>query len=180
MEEFFTLSLMAFAVGMDAFSVGLGMGMIPLRLKQIMKIGLTVGLFHIWMPLAGMIAGKLLSEQLGVFAVYTGGILLILIGLQMFIGSFKENGDDYRFKPAGFGLLLFAVSVSVDSFSLGLTLGLFDAQAFTALSLFGIFATVLTWAGLLSGKKITGMIGKYSEAFGGSILLFFGIKLLVT
>ena len=33
--ELITLSIMAFALGMDAFSVGLGMGMVKLRKKQI-------------------------------------------------------------------------------------------------------------------------------------------------
>ena len=49
--EIVTLLLMAFALGMDAFSVGLGMGMFKLRLRQIFKIGITIGLFHVWMPL---------------------------------------------------------------------------------------------------------------------------------
>ena len=58
--EIITLVLMAFALGMDAFSVGLGMGMFNLRLRQILKIGITIGLFHVWMPLVGIFAGKFL------------------------------------------------------------------------------------------------------------------------
>lgn len=72
-NEIYTLSVVAFAVGMDAFSVSLGMGMIPIRLRQIFRIGLLVGTFHILMPLVGMITGKLLSEQLGALATYIGG-----------------------------------------------------------------------------------------------------------
>lgn len=176
--EILTLSLMAFALGMDAFSVGLGMGMVPMRLKQILKIGLTVGLFHVLLPLFGILTGKILSEQLGTFATYAGGLLMILIGLHMFIASFRED-EGRGFKPVGFGLFLFAISVSLDSFSLGLTLGIYGAKTITAVTLFGIFATILTWAGLFFGRKMKGIIGKYSEAFGGSILLFFGIKLIL-
>lgn len=176
-NEIFTLSIMAFAVGMDAFSVGFGMGMIHLRLKQVFWIGLTVGIFHIWMPLLGMASGRLLSEKMGMIATYGGGLLLIFIGLQMFLSSFKEESN--RFSPVGFGLLMFALSVSMDSFSLGLTLGIFGARTLTALLLFGLFSTVLTWAGLLSGKRLKGLLGSYSEALGGLILFFFGIKLLI-
>ncbi|MCB7069039.1 manganese efflux pump MntP family protein [Caldibacillus sp. 210928-DFI.2.22] len=175
--EVFTLSLMAFALGMDAFSVSLGMGMASIRLKQIVKIGLTVGLFHIWMPLIGMLTGNFLSEQFGALATYAGGILLILIGFHMFMSGFK-NDEKRSFKPIGIGLFLFAISVSLDSFSLGLTLGIFGAKTITAITLFGFFATILTWAGLLLGRKMKGIIGQYSEAFGGTILLFFGIKLI--
>lgn len=178
-NEIITLSIMAFALGMDAFSVSLGMGMIPLRLKQIFRIGITVGFFHVWMPLIGIVSGKLLSEQLGLFAKYLGGFLLILIGLQMFWASFQKDKETYTFKPKGMGLLMFALSVSIDSFSIGLTLGIFGSKTITAVLLFGLFATGLTWIGLLSGKKLKGWFGQYSEALGGSILLLFGIKLLL-
>lgn len=177
LSEIFTLALMAFAVGMDAFSVGLGMGMVPMRLKQVMKIGFVVGSFHIWMPLLGILAGKMLSEQLGTIATYSGGVLLILIGLHMVAVSFKE-ADEPSFKPVGFGLILFATSVSLDSFPLGLTLGIYGAKTMTVVLMFGFFATVLTWAGLLLGRKIKGVIGTYSEAFGGFILLLFGLRLI--
>ncbi|MBM7585247.1 putative Mn2+ efflux pump MntP [Bacillus pakistanensis] len=176
--ELFTLMLMAFALGMDAFSIGIGMGMFQLRLKQIFFIGITVGVFHIWMPLLGMITGKFLSEQFGSIAAFAGGLLLIALGIQMFLSSFK--GDDTKvMTPVGFGLILFALSVSLDSFSVGLTLGIFGARTAVAVICFGIAATLLTWTGLLIGRRVQGWLGSYSEALGGSILFAFGVKLLL-
>ena len=176
--ELYALSLMAFAVGMDAFSVSLAMGMNPMRLRRIFQIGLTVGIFHMVMPLLGSILGKIVSERLGVLATYSGGVLLVLIGLQMVLSSFKHEED--RRIPTGIGLLFFALSVSLDSFTIGFTLGVFEAKMVTALILFGIFATGLSWSGLLLGRKVQRFFGHYSEALGGSILFFFGIKLLFT
>ena len=175
-HEVYSISLMAFAVSMDAFSVSLGMGMNQLRLRHIFKIGMTVGFFHVCMPLIGILLGQLLSEQFGIYATYSGGILLTIIGLQMVLSSFKHEQENLL--PVGFGILLFAFSVSLDSFSIGLTLGIFGAKMVTTLFLFGIFATALTWSGLLLGRKIQRFFGHYSEAFGGSILFCFGIKLL--
>lgn len=176
--EIITLVIMGFALGMDAFSVGLGMGMFQLRLKQIFKIGITIGLFHVWMPLLGMVAGRFLSEQFGAIAGYVGGALLILLGIQMFWSSFKEE-ETTLIRPIGKGLLFFALSVSLDSFSVGLTLGIFGAKTLAVLVCFGITATILTWSGLLIGRKVQGWLGSYSEALGGSILFAFGIKLLL-
>ncbi|KAA0565939.1 manganese efflux pump MntP family protein [Rossellomorea aquimaris] len=176
--ELITLMLMAFALGMDAFSIGIGMGMFQLRLKQIFYIGLVVGIFHVWMPMLGMMTGKFLSETFGAFAGYAGGLLLIVLGIQMFMSSFKEE-ETTLISPVGFGLVLFALSVSLDSFSVGLTLGIFGARTAVALFCFGIAATVLTWAGLFIGRKFQGVLGTYSEALGGSILFAFGIKLLL-
>ncbi len=176
--ELITLLLMAFALGMDAFSVGLGMGMVKLRLKQIALIGLTVGFFHIWMPLLGMITGHFLSDTFGQVASYAGGILLIILGIQMFWASFHAE-ETSPIRPVGMGLIIFAVSVSLDSFSVGLTLGIYGVQTLLAIVCFGIVATVLTWGGLLLGRKVQGLLGQYSEALGGSILFMFGVKLLI-
>jgi manganese efflux pump family protein len=176
--ELLTLILMAFALGMDAFSVGLGMGMFNLRLRQIFKIGITIGIFHVWMPLLGMIAGKFLSNQFGTIATYIGGALLLILGVQMIWSSLKKE-EGPVITPVGFGLMVFAFSVSLDSFSVGLTLGIYQAKTVLVLLCFGIAATILTWFGLLVGKKVQNFIGPYSEALGGSILLAFGLKLLL-
>lgn len=175
--EVVTLILMAFALGMDAFSVGLGMGMFRLSLRQILKIGLMIGIFHVWMPLVGMIAGRFLSDQFGAIASYLGGGLLILLGIQMIRSSFKEE-EESLIAPVGKGLLFFAFGVSLDSFSAGLTLGIYGAKTLLVLICFGAVATILTWAGLLLGRRVQGWLGQYSEALGGGILFAFGLKLL--
>ncbi|MCM3764041.1 manganese efflux pump MntP family protein [Neobacillus niacini] len=176
--EIVTLILMAAALGMDAFSVGLGMGMYKLRLRKIFEIGITIGLFHVMMPLAGITAGRFLSEKFGALATFIGGLLLVVLGLQMIWASLKKD-DEKVITPVGFGLLLFALSVSLDSFSVGLTLGIYGAKTVLVLLCFGIMATVQTWAGLLLGRKVRGWIGSYSEALGGAILLGFGVKLIM-
>ncbi|MFD2446788.1 manganese efflux pump MntP family protein [Bacillus sp. CGMCC 1.16607] len=176
--ELLTLILMAFALSMDAFSIGLGMGMYRLRLRQIFKIGMTIGIFHVWMPLLGIIAGKFLSNQFGTIASYIGGALLLILGLQMLWSSFKSEKSN-MISPVGFGLFVFAFSVSLDSFSVGLTLGIYHAKTVLVLLCFGIAATILTWAGLIIGRKVQNWMGTYSEALGGGILLAFGLKLLL-
>lgn len=176
--ELLTLLIMALALGMDAFSVGLGMGLIRLRIRQIFYIGITIGVFHIWMPLVGMLIGRLLSDTFGTIATLLGGTLLILLGIQMVVASFKKDEDPF-ITPVGFGLIVFALSVSLDSFSVGLSLGIYGAKTFLTVAIFGLVSMVLTWLGLLVGKRVQIWLGSYSEALGGSILLAFGIKLLL-
>jgi putative Mn2+ efflux pump MntP len=81
MGEWMTLWFMSFALGMDAFSIGLGMGMLSLRINQILKIGITIGLFHMLMPLGGLTIGKEISVHFGSIAAMIGGILLVILGL---------------------------------------------------------------------------------------------------
>ncbi|WP_243291979.1 manganese efflux pump MntP family protein [Bacillus sp. FJAT-47783] len=178
LEELLTLTIMAFALGMDAFSVGLGMGLIEMRMRQIFYIGLTIGIFHMIMPLSGMMIGKVISEQLGFLATYAGGSLLIILGIQMIIASFRQD-ETPLITPMGFGLFVFSLSVSLDSFSVGLSLGIYGARTILTILLFGFVSMVLTWGGLLIGKHVKNWIGAYSESLGGCILLAFGIKLLI-
>ncbi|WP_188497893.1 manganese efflux pump MntP [Pullulanibacillus pueri] len=179
MKSLVALFMMAIALGMDAFSVGMGMGMISLRLRQIFKIGLTIGVFHVIMPLAGMFIGVILSAHFGKVALFAGGVLLILLGAQMIFFSFqKEAGPIVQ--PIGLGLIIFAVSVSLDSFSVGLSLGIYGARVWATVVMFGAVSMVMTWLGLLLGRKFQKLFGSYSEVLGGCILFAFGIKLLLS
>ncbi|MED4311855.1 manganese efflux pump MntP family protein [Heyndrickxia coagulans] len=177
LAEMVTLAIMALALGMDAFSVSLGVGMMQPRLRQIFYIGLTVGIFHVLMPVLGVFAGHLLSHTFGLFAQYIGGILLVIMGIQMIVWVFRKEGAQ-AVSPSGWGTMLFALSVSLDSFSAGLSLGIFGVRTVAVMICFGVAAALLTWLGLLIGRKFQGWIGAYGEVLGGTILVVFGLKLL--
>ncbi|MBS4206803.1 manganese efflux pump MntP family protein [Bacillus sp. FJAT-50079] len=178
--EIITLLIMAFAVGMDAFSISLGMGIYQLRLRQIFYIGLIVGFFHVVMPLLGIFAGYLLSGTFGRITDYIGGCLLIIIGVQMIISVFQAKKERASFTvPVGKGLIIFSFIVSLDSFSAGLSLGIFGVRAAAAVICFGLVASILTWGALIIGRRVENLLGAYGELLGGIILFLFGIKLLL-
>ncbi|MDM5157446.1 manganese efflux pump MntP family protein [Bacillus sp. DX1.1] len=176
-EQLLPLFIMAFALGLDAFSVSLGMGMVALRMRQILYIGITIGLFHIVMPFLGMVLGRFLSEQLGHMATIAGAILLVGLGFYIIYSSMLE-GEETRSAPVGVSLLLFAFSVSIDSFSVGLSLGIYGAQTIITILIFGLVSMVLAWSGLLIGRRVKRMLGIYGEVLGGIILVGFGLILL--
>ncbi|WP_163539142.1 manganese efflux pump [Gracilibacillus sp. YIM 98692] len=169
---------MAFALGMDAFSVGLGIGMQEIRLKRIFIIGLVVGFFHILMPFIGLMVGSFISGKVEGIAVLAAGLLLCGIGFQMIMQTFIDHGGQLL-APVGFGLFVFAFTVSLDSFSVGLSLGLSGIATAFAIIIFGIFATILTWTALLIGRRTHYLLGTYSEILGGSILFGFGLHILI-
>lgn len=177
--QFFTLFFMAFALGLDAFSLGLGIGMKGIRLRDILKISVVIALFHIFMPLIGFFMGNYFSTLLGGIASTAGGILLVLLGIHMIYSAM--HGDsvksfDYR---SFWGLIFFALLVSVDSFSVGVSLGMFASDLLLAVLLFGAFGGGMSIIGLYLGRRIGRWAGGYGEAFGGAILLVFGLKFLL-
>lgn len=164
-----SLWMIAFALGMDTLSISLAFGMQALRLKRIFLIGLTFGVFHFCLPLVGMTLGNFLIPFLGRLPMIISGVILFIIGAHLFFSAFlyREN----RFLPAfGLGLLLISLSVSLDSFTVGLSIGILGIRTFFICILFGGISITLAWIGMLVGRKIYHYIGKYSEILGGIIL----------
>ena len=102
---------------------------------------------------------------------------MLILGVQMIWSSLRKESESL-ITPVGFGLLLFALSVSLDSFSVGLTLGIYGARTLLVLICFGAGAMLLSWLGLIIGRRVQGLLGQYSEVLGGAILLFFRFRLL--
>ncbi|MEF3305103.1 manganese efflux pump MntP [Paenibacillus sp. GYB003] len=177
--QLITIVVMAIALGMDAFSLGIGIGLRGIRLLDILKISFVIGLFHILMPLIGMFMGHYVGTLLGNVATITGGALLVLLGAHMIFSSLKGpemRPFDHR---TLWGLLFFALSVSVDSMSVGVSLGMFSTDlAFTVL-MFGGAGGLMSVGGLLLGRRAGSWVGEYGEAVGGVILLAFGIRFLI-
>ncbi|WP_078393026.1 manganese efflux pump MntP [Shouchella patagoniensis] len=178
MHEFVTICIMAAALGMDAFSVTLGMGMMGLSRKQVFRIGVTIGAFHVFMPLLGIVTGKWLSNQFDVIATYIGGGLLLIIGLQMILASFSKH-EEGKLKPVGWGLFLFAIGVSLDSFSAGLSFGILGTSVIFTIAAIGVISMIMSWIGLIIGSKFHSYIGAYGELLGGLVLLGFGLKIML-
>jgi len=177
--QLLTLLTIAIALGMDAFSLGLGIGLRGIRKRDILKLGAATAAFHTLMPLLGMTAGRMVSGLLGGMATKIGGLLLLLLGGHMVYSSLR-GGDAPRFDHrSSFGLLLLALVVSVDSFSVGVPLGMFAADPAATVLLSGFFGGVMSIAGLMLGRRVGSGLGEYGETCGGAILFAFGVMFLL-
>ncbi|AZK45860.1 manganese efflux pump MntP family protein [Paenibacillus lentus] len=173
--ELLTIILMAIALGMDAFSLGIGIGMRGVRWGEMLRIGVLVAFFHLLMPLVGVVAGQYAGEILGGLAKYVSGSLLVLLGGHMIWNSLfgkDEQAVDYR---SFLGILLFSLSVSVDSFSVGVSLGMSRSSLLLTVIAFGLVGGMMSILGLLFGRGVGERLGEYGEAAGGAILLAFGL-----
>ncbi|WP_368653354.1 manganese efflux pump MntP family protein [Ornithinibacillus sp. 4-3] len=172
-----SLWVIAIALSLDVFSISLGFGMQVLRRKRICWIGIVFGLFHMILLLLGIVIGQLLLNYIGKIPELISGIILFIIGAQMVFGSlqYKERTQQALY---GWKLFLLSFSVSIDSFTVGISLGLTGMHTFLACIVLGIVSTLLAWAGMLIGRKVYHYIGRYSEAIGGAILSLLGILII--
>jgi len=177
--QLLTLLIMAVALGMDAFSLGIGIGLKGIRLLDILKISALIAFFHILMPLLGMFTGKYVGTLLGEVAATAAGALLMLLGAHMIYSSIRGDAVPSINHRTLWGMLLFALSVSIDSFSVGISLGVFAADVALTVLLFGFFGGLLSVLGLLLGRKVSTNLGEYGEACGGIILFTFGLLFIL-
>lgn len=176
--QIITITIMAVALGLDAFSLGVGIGMKGIRLLHVLQLSLLIAFFHVLMPLFGLFTGDYVGQLLGQVTQYAAGGLLLLLGSHMVFNSFR-SGDggglqavDYR---TLWGMLLISLSVSVDSFSVGVSLGMFVNHILLTVLTFGACGGLMSILGLLLGRHVSRGLGDYGEAIGGAILLGFGL-----
>jgi len=78
-----------------------------------------------------------------------------------------------------FQAFLFGLSVSIDSFSVGIGLGAGEENVFLSGIIFSICSATFTYLGLSLGKKLTIKYGKIANVIGSILLLILGIQHLM-
>ncbi|MFW6386341.1 MAG: manganese efflux pump MntP family protein [Bacillota bacterium] len=172
--------ILAVALGTDAFSVAVVLGVQQFTPTQIFRISNYIGVFHIFMPLIGLYGGNYLKRLLvstffpgtGLEIVdYLGAGLLMLIGGYMIVETrFPEKCEVFSCDFTGWSGLVLAFSVSVDSFSTGIGLGMLNFHL-AVVFLFGFVAALMMGSGLYLGFRIGSCAGERAQIAGGLALI---------
>lgn len=190
--NFLTILAIAGALGTDAFSLAVCMGMGKGKNRQLYLFPLVVALFHVFMPLIGLGAGIMLGKVLGQVAGFVGGAVLVLMGLHMFHEALEkqESGQDcpvslpvtagaprIRILTGLWALVVVAGSVSLDALTAGLSLGALQANLWLTVITFGLVAGGMTLAGLLFGARLGRWLGEKAQLIGGIFLAIIGVTM---
>lgn len=167
--------IIAISLSMDAFSLSLAYG--TKNIKNIKLLSLSVGLFHLFMPILGMIVGKKIIHLLPIKPNTLVFIVLFLIGFEMIIETFKEEKEYSNLNLIE--AFTFSFAVSIDSFSLGLSLEAIYKNPYISSLIFMMFSMLFTYLGLKLGKYINKKIGSISTILGGITLIIIGVVYLV-
>lgn len=184
----------AIALGTDAFSLSLAIGLAGIRNSMVLRLSLVVAVFHVLMPLGGMLAGQALGSLLGHYAGWLGGLVLIVLGARMLYRVYRPTVEHYPFREArtalfqknpapsaslsGVGIYLLAASVSLDALTVGFSLGTIRTDIYITVLIIGLIAGLMTAAGLILGRVMGTRVGDKAELLGGLALVLIGIKLL--
>jgi putative Mn2+ efflux pump MntP len=181
-----TILAVAFALGIDAFSLSIGIGLSGVKRKQIYLVSGVVAIFHVIMPLIGLYLGQFLGNIIGPIASSFGALVLIFIGAHTIWNKIKDSrnpSEDSGFDILSINhpvsLIIMATSVSLDALTVGFGLGALKFDLTLTVIIMGVVAGLMTFCGLIFGKKMSCSVGEKAELLSGIILIAIGIKLLL-
>lgn len=172
MQQIVSILLIGISLSMDTFSLALTIGSI-VNNKRIYILPFIVGIFHFFMPLIGNVIGLNIIKYFNIASNIILGLVLIILGINLAIHFFKDEKVDVKINIIG--MLLFALSVSIDSFTIGLGISDITSNYYFSSLIFAVCSFSFTYLGLLIGKYSNKYFGKYALLLGTILLLIFGI-----
>lgn len=176
MSSFFTILLIGISLSMDAFSLSLIYGIIGIKPKEKILLSLIVGIYHFIMPLIGLSFGSLINSISFINLHIIAAIILLYIGVDLIISNFKEEELP---NISILGFILFGLSVSIDSLTVGIGLKAITNNYLLSSLVFSISSLIFTYIGLLLGNIIGKRIGNYAKTLGGIVLIIIAFIMFV-
>ncbi len=154
---------------MDAFSIALSIGTTHLSKNRFILIPIIVSIMHFVMPLIGLFLG---NQILSVININPKIIMTIILLYLAFLMYKDRNNDKVTKINSLLSIFLYALSVSLDSFSVGIGLKALTDKIIIPPIIFSLCAGTITYMGLI--------LGKYSQKVWKEKASLIGIILLIS
>lgn len=177
---FIEVFMLAVGLSMDAFAVSVCGSMVLApreRFKGALRFGGWFGFFQFLMPIIGYYAASLFAEHIILYDHWIAFGLLLYLGTGM-IREAKEACSiqkSYTIKE----MAIFAIATSIDALAVGFSFAFLDVNIWLSSIMIGITTFVLSYIGCLTGFKLGSAAGKNANIFGGVVLIFIGVKILL-
>ena len=164
-----SIFLIGVALSMDAFSIALSIGTTHLSKNRFILIPIVVSIMHFVMPLIGLFLG---NQILSVININPKIIMTIILLYLAFLMYKDRNNDKVPKINSLLSIFLYAISVSLDSFSVGIGLKALTDKIIIPPIIFSLCAGTITYMGLI--------LGKYSQKVWKEKASLIGIILLIS
>jgi manganese efflux pump family protein len=124
------------------------------------------------MPVVGLLPGRALGQLIGGAADYVAIGALTLLGVWMLVHEDDDERERVGRLASGHGLVLIALSISLDELAIGFTIGLLHLSLWLAVILIGAQAFTVAQLGLRLGARL-------SETIAGIALIGLALLLVV-
>lgn len=173
----FVIFILAVGLSMDAFSLSMIYGTLDLKNSMRKLMSIMVGIFHFFMPILGYQIGELILKVIKVDPEILVGVIFIILGIEMLISLKKD--EKIKILTGLLPVVFFAFTVSIDSFSIGISFGVVNSSILIPCIIFSLTSAIFTYLGVMMGKKLSDKFGNVSTLIGSIILLVLGIYYLI-
>ena len=190
MLSFLDIALLSVALAMDCFTVSIVCGISCRRWmpRLMLQMSVLFGVFQALMPLIGWLGTSLFSQYLEAVDHWIAFGLLSFLGGRMIRESVSSgNNEEHHSIPSALTTqLLLAVATSIDALAIGISFACTGYKTVAQLSfplvVIGVgsflFSVLGNRLGIRFGIAIRRKLNP--ELFGGLVLIFIGIKVLLT
>ena len=184
--SFWDLLLLAIGVSMDAFAVSIGKGLSvkKVTVREMLSVALWFGGFQALMPLIGYLLGVSFADLVTKVDHWIAFGLLALIGGNMIREAIEDRkkGEKHEHADSSFAfktMLLLAIATSIDALAVGVSLAFLSVNIWRSILVIGLTTGAFSVVGLLIGKKVGCRFHEVAQLLGGVILIAIGVKILV-
>ena len=190
MLSFLDIALLSVALAMDCFTVSIVCGISCRRWmpRLMLQMSVLFGVFQALMPLIGWLGTSLFSQYLEAVDHWIAFGLLSFLGGRMIRESVSSgNNEEHHSIPSALTTqLLLAVATRIDALAIGISFACTGYKTVAQLSfplvVIGVgsflFSVLGNRLGIRFGIAIRRKLNP--ELFGGLVLIFIGIKVLLT
>lgn len=182
---FIATLILALGMSMDAFAAALGKGATLHRpgFKEALRTGLIFGSIEALTPLIGWALGLAASRYIMAWDHWVAFSLLAFLGGRMMMEGFRQTAVAEPCEaPQSHGFMVLAttaVATSLDALAVGVGLAFLQVNIITTALTIGAATTVMATTGVLVGRFIGPVLGKWAEVLGGVVLIAVGSTILL-
>lgn len=178
-----SILLLAFAMSTDAFAaaVGKGSALRKPRWSEALRTGAIFGVIEALTPLAGWALGYAASDYVKAWDHWIAFVLLLVLGGRMLLGALKATDGDEPAKPTRHGFWLLVATgfaTSIDAMAVGVGLAFLDVNITTVALTIGLATFAMVTLGVMVGRLLGHIAGRWAEAIGGVLLIGIGSVIL--
>ncbi len=181
--DLITIFLLAVALGVDAFSVAIGIGAANNQHKAwqpVLRLASSFGVFQFAMPIIGWLAGLTIVNVIAGYDHWVAFALLAYVGGRMIWEALRKDEEkETNDQTKGLPLLLLSIATSIDALAVGFSFSLLKTAIIFPAVIIGIVCFLMTVVGMIFGKGLAGIFGKKVGIFGGIVLIAIGVKILI-
>lgn len=173
------------AMSTDAFAAAIGKGIAMRKpsLLQALRVGLIFGVIEAITPVIGWFIGRAATQYVAEWDHWIALALLAGLGLHMIYAGFTDSDAPPQprhklVRQSFWALALTGFATSIDAMAVGVSLALLEVNIALVAIIIGICTFTMVTIGVLLGRMLGVVVGRYAEIFGGVVLIGIGIAIV--